>query len=155
MQDGVGENVSYKRLMPAMRIGRNRLQRVLNCIEENVFYFKVKHGYVLTVSNITSGVDKSKRFMYWGAPAYYFHIDLFNKTEEKCVKKCKNCWWCDEINMLCYMQNPVNYVKEDDWCSSWDDRLKQNLTLDEWINKDPHVFVYAWEVENGEVSKKN
>ena len=52
------------------------------------------------------------------------------------------------------MQNPVNYVKEDDWCSSWDDRLKQNLTLDEWINKDPNVFVYAWEVENGEVSKK-
>lgn len=66
------------------------------------------------------------------------------QTEEKCVKKCKNCWWCDETDMFCYMKDRVNYVKEDECCKNFDDRLKHSHTLKEWLIQDPNFFVYPW-----------
>ena len=69
--------VSYKILMKEMHIGRDRLQRLLDCVGENELYFKVERKYILEVSNIVIGVDWGKRFIYKGRPAYNFHVRRF------------------------------------------------------------------------------
>lgn len=80
---GAHTRVSYKDIMPAMHIGRDRLQRVLDCIARNRVYFKIKKGFVLEVSNIVMSVDWSRRFDYMGRPAYHFMV---KKTETKTSK---------------------------------------------------------------------
>lgn len=72
--------VSYKEVMPYMHIGRDRLQRVLNAITRNKIYFKLKRGYTIIGTNISSGVDWSKRFMLFDKPVYHFHVERFNPT---------------------------------------------------------------------------
>lgn len=68
---------SYKLIMHTMPIGRDRLQRLLNCIGRNWLYFKIQYGWMLNVSNITMGVDWSKRFYYKGQWAYYFWVEYY------------------------------------------------------------------------------
>ena len=77
VEAGLHGHVSYKDIMPAMHIGRERLQRVLDCIGRNWLYFKIEKGYMLTVSNIVMGVDWSRRFMYRGTSAYHFKVERF------------------------------------------------------------------------------
>ena len=69
--------VSYKEIMPAMHISKERLQRVLNSIDRNWIYFKIEKGYTLEVSNIVMSVDWSKRVYYQDKPAYHFKIERY------------------------------------------------------------------------------
>lgn len=68
---------SYKLIMRTMPIGRDRLQRLLNCIGKNWIYFKIQYGWMLNVSNIVMGIDWSKRFDYRGTPAYHFWVEYY------------------------------------------------------------------------------
>ena len=77
-QDFTG--ISYKELMKRMHIGRDRLQRLLNCVHRNWVYFKLEHGYMVEVHNIVSSVDWSRRFFYDGQPFYHIKINLYYKT---------------------------------------------------------------------------
>ena len=81
VEAGPHGHVSYKDIMPTMHIGRERLQRVLDCIGRNWLYFKIEKGYMLTVSNIVMSVDWSKRFTYRGTPAYHFKVERFHKKQ--------------------------------------------------------------------------
>lgn len=78
-QDFTG--ISYKELMKRMHIGRDRLQRLLNCVHRNWVYFKLERGYMVEVHNITSGVDWSRRFFYDGQPFYHIKINLYKNKE--------------------------------------------------------------------------
>lgn len=78
--------ISYKELMKRMHIGRDRLQRTLNCIHHNWLYFKIECGYMVEVHNITSGVDWSKRFFYDKKPFYYIIITTYY-TKERLTNK--------------------------------------------------------------------
>ena len=80
-QDFTG--ISYKELMKRMHIGRDRLQRLLNCVHRNWVYFKLERGYMVEVHNITSGVDWSRRFFYDGQPFYHIKINLYYDRETK------------------------------------------------------------------------
>lgn len=71
------ERISYKQLMPAMHIGRERFQRLLNSISRNRIYIKLELGYEIIGSNISSGVDWSRRFKLYGEPVYHFCIKKF------------------------------------------------------------------------------
>ncbi len=73
--------ISYKELMRRMHIGRNRLQRLLNCVRRNWIYFKIEHGYMVEVHNIVSSIDWSKRFIYDGQPFYLIKINIFRQKE--------------------------------------------------------------------------
>ena len=81
VDDSPHGHVSYKDIMPTMHIGRERLQRVLDCIGRNWLYFKIEKGYMLTVSNIVMSVDWSRRFTYRGEPAYHFKVERFHKKQ--------------------------------------------------------------------------
>lgn len=70
-------NVSYKEIMPAMHIRRNRFQRMLNSISRNLLYFKIEKGYIVSGSNISGAVDWSKRFMLFGKPVYHFKVERY------------------------------------------------------------------------------
>lgn len=72
------DKTSYKEIMPAMHIGRERFQRLLDCIGRNDIHFKNKYGWRLSVSNIVASIDWSRRFTYKGKYAYHFHIEKTN-----------------------------------------------------------------------------
>lgn len=69
--------ISYKEMMREMHIGRIKFQHILNSISVNRMYIKIELGYIISGSNITSGVDRSKRFLLYGEPVYHFEIKKF------------------------------------------------------------------------------
>lgn len=69
--------INYKELMKRMHIGRDRLQRLLNCIKRNWLYFKIEHGYMVEVHNIVQSIDWSERFIYDGKPFYHIKINFY------------------------------------------------------------------------------
>lgn len=75
--------ISYKELMRRMHIGRERLQRLCDCIGRNWFYFKIEHGYMIEAHNIVSSVDWSKRFVIFGEPFYYIKINMYYNKQNK------------------------------------------------------------------------
>lgn len=85
IQEEFGEHskVSYKVIMPRMHIGRERFQKLLDCIGRNWVYFKIEKGYILEVSNIVMSVDWSRRFTYRGYPAYHFVVHRFKTKKEQ------------------------------------------------------------------------
>lgn len=60
-----------KDILKDLHIGPNRFQRILNCIYRNWVYFKIKHGYIITVSNIVMTVDDSRRYKFGNDWAYF------------------------------------------------------------------------------------
>lgn len=70
--------VSYKELMKEMHIGRERFQRLLNCVERNEIYFKLEKGFIINTSNIVSSIDWSKRFIYKKSPIYHIKIERYH-----------------------------------------------------------------------------
>ena len=68
---------SYKLIMRTMPIGRDRLQKLLNCIGKNWLYFKIQYGWMLNVSNIVMSVDWSQRPYYKGQPAYHLWVENY------------------------------------------------------------------------------
>ena len=81
LQENMGpcNRVSYKEIMPAMHISKERLQRVLNAIARNWLFFKIERDYMLEVSNIVMSIDWSKRVYYQGKTAYHFKVNRYKK----------------------------------------------------------------------------
>lgn len=73
--------ISYKELMQRMHIGRERLQRLFNCIGRNWLYFKIEHGYMIEAHNIVSSIDWSRRFIIFGKPFYYIKINMYHNKK--------------------------------------------------------------------------
>jgi len=57
-----------------LHIGPDRFQRIFNCIYRNWVYFKIKYGYVVTVSNIVMSVDGSRRYKFGNYWAYFIQV---------------------------------------------------------------------------------
>jgi len=77
--------INYKELMKRMHIGRDRLQRLLNCIKRNWLYFKIEHGYIVEVHNIVQTIDWSKRFIYDGKPFYHIKINIYYNNNKRTI----------------------------------------------------------------------
>lgn len=69
--------ISYKQIMPAMHIGKERFQKLLNSITRNRIYIRLELGYVIIGSNISGAVDWSRRFMLYNEPVFHFRIEKY------------------------------------------------------------------------------
>ena len=69
--------VCFKLIMRTRPRGKERLQRLLDCIDRNWLYFKIKYGWMLNVSNIVMSVDWSQRPYYKGHPAYHLWVENY------------------------------------------------------------------------------
>ena len=77
VQDDMYSFTGYKcrDILKDLHIGKDRFQRILNCIYRNWIYFKITYGYQVTVSNIVMSVDGSRRYKFGNDWAYFIKVN--------------------------------------------------------------------------------